>query len=160
MTQLRVAMPGIIQSFNSTEQTVTVQPAIKENIIKADQTRETVNLPLLLDVPIVLPRAGNFVLTIPPKQGDECLIVFSDRCIDAWWSNGGVQPQLEKRYHDLSDAFCILGIYSQPNRVSNYSLDASEWRTLDGNTKISLKKDEINIISKSIKMNGVDVTPK
>lgn len=153
-SDLRVAMPGIIQSFNSEEQTVTVQPALRENVIQSDYSKEWTQLPLLLDVPIVIPRAGDFVLTMVPKQGDECLIIFGDMCYDAWWSYGGIQNQIEARRHDLSDAMAILGVYSQPNIISNYSTTSAQLRSIEGNTIIDIKDSAISIKSPSITITG------
>lgn len=153
---IRVAMPGIIQSFNVEEQTVTVQPAIRENINNPDYTSQWVQLPLLLDVPVIFPKAGEYVLTFPIRVGDECLIIFLDMCYDAWWSNGGIQNQIEKRRHDLSDAVCIPGLYSQPNKISNYSTDSCQLRNLEGTACIELKDNNINLVANSVKINGID----
>lgn len=152
-SSIRVTIPGIIQSFDATTQTCTIQPCIRENVTNSDYSATWTNLSLLLDVPIVIPRAGNFAITLPIKQGDECLVVFSDMCIDGWWSLGGIQNQLEKRRHDLSDAFAILGTYSQPNRITNYSTDSAQLRNLNGTQCIELKDDEINIVG-NLKING------
>lgn len=157
---LRVAMPGIIQTFNADEQTVTVKMALREQIIQPDQSKIWTDIPLLLDVPIVIPQSNDVALTLPIIQGTECLVVFGDMCIDAWFSYGGIQNQIEKRRHDLSDGFAIIGIKSQPKVIPNYSTDAAELRTISGNTKISLKENEININATTIKMNGIDITPK
>lgn len=154
---LRVAIPGIIQAFDPVTQTATVQVALREKINNMNLSQEWVNIPPLLDVPISIPRAGGFVLTMPVQKGDECLIIFADMCIDAWFSNGGVQNQLEKRRHDLSDSFCILGTCSQPNVVPNYSTTATELRTVDGNTKISLQPGEIDFVASVIKKNGTPI---
>jgi hypothetical protein len=151
---LRVAIPGIIQSFNAIEQTVTVKPALREKIRNLDLSEEWVELPLLVDVPIVLPRAGGFILTMPIQQGDECLIIFADMCIDAWFSNSGLQNQIEKRRHDLSDAFAVLGAWSQPRVIENYAIDAVQLRTEDGTAYIQLKHDEIDLVASVIKKNG------
>lgn len=153
---LRVACPGIIQGFNEKEQTVTVQPAIREHLRKEDSSKEWANLPLLLDVPICFPRAGGYALTMPIKKGDECLVIFLDSCIDAWWSYGNIQNQIEKRRHDLSDAVAILGIWSQPNVLPNYSTDSCQLRNNDGAAYIELKDKNINMFADSIKINGID----
>lgn len=153
---LRVACPGIIQNFNPTEQTVTVQLTLREEISDYDYNKQWVDIPLLLDVPIVIPRAGGYCMTMPIKQGDECLVVFGDMCIDAWWELGGIQNQLEKRRHDLSDGFAILGVWSQPRTLKNYSTDSCQIRNDNGTSYIELKDDEINLVSKSVKINGVD----
>lgn len=151
---LRVAIPGIIDSFDAATQTVTVQPTIREKIQKEDGSQEWIALPLLVDVPIVLPRAGNFILTMPITKGDECLVMFSDLCIDAWFSNGGIQNQIEKRRHDLSDGFAILGCYSQPNVIPNYSTTSAQLRNEAGTAYIELKDAQINLVAASVKINN------
>lgn len=153
---LRVACPGIIQSFNAEEQTVTVQLALREEVKDYDYNKHWTDMPLLLDVPLVLPRAGGYCITMPVKRGDECLVIFADMCIDAWWQNGGIQNQVEKRRHDLSDGFAILGIWSQPKRVKNYSEDSCQIRNEKGTSMIALKDDEININATVVKINGID----
>ncbi|WP_243447693.1 Gp138 family membrane-puncturing spike protein [Clostridium tetani] len=147
---LRVACPGIIQSFNKEEQTVTVQLAIRELISKEDLTQDWVNIPILLDVPIVIPRAGGYCLTMPIQEGDECLVLFGDMCIDAWFTYGGIQNQMEKRRHDLSDGFAILGVWSQPNRIENYSTNSCQLRNKKGTAYIELKDDDINIMANKV----------
>lgn len=152
--QIRVAIPGIIQAFDPIAQTVTVQPAIRERIQQPDLTAQWMSIPLLVDVPIVTPRAGGFALTLPIRSGDECLVVFGDMCMDAWWQNGGVQNQAEKRRHDLSDGFAILGPWSQPRVLPNYSTTAAQLRTDDGTTYISLQPGEIDLVAATVKVNG------
>ncbi|ECF1874404.1 translation initiation factor IF-2, partial [Salmonella enterica subsp. enterica serovar Javiana] len=61
-----------------------------------------------------------------------CLVIFSDRCIDFWWQNGGVQEPVDDRVHDLSDAFCIVGPQSQAQKISGISTSAAQLRTDDG----------------------------
>lgn len=154
---LRVAAPGIIQSFDPVTQTATVQVAIREKVVGSDLTTAWVEIPLLLDVPVMMPRAGGFVMTFPVKQGDECLVLFSDMCIDAWFSSGGIQNQMERRRHDLSDGIAILGLWSQPNKLSNFSTTAAQLRTVDGSAYISLQHNEIDLVAATVKRNGVPI---
>lgn len=84
---LRCCAPGIITSFDSTKQTVKVQLAVKDLIIinkKKGGELQSIPIPVLGDVPIIVPRAGGFSVTLPIKEGDECLVFFSDSCIDSW----------------------------------------------------------------------------
>lgn len=143
--KLRVSMPGIIEEFNAENQTATVRPAIREKIIVNGEAH-MMQLPLLLDVPAVFPRAGGFYLTFPVKPGDECLVVFGDMCIDGWWQSGGVQNQMETRRHDLSDGFAILGVGSVPEAVPDYSEDSVQLRNEDNDTHVEITEDkDINI---------------
>lgn len=137
---IRVAVPGIIQNFDAKEQTVRVQPAIREVVTGSDYTPAFIALPELLDVPVVLPRAGDYVITLPIRPGDECLVIFADQCIDAWWQSGGVQNQMDRRRHDLSDGFAILGVWSQPRRLNHY--DSDGLKLLNTKTGSSMILDE------------------
>lgn len=110
------AIPGIVQSVNLTAMTCVVQPALQAILYDQNGVEQQVNLPQLLDVPIVFPGAGGFSVTFPMAAGDEVLVVFSSRCIDGWWLNGGYLNQtMEARMHDLSDGFAIPGPKSQPH---------------------------------------------
>ena len=110
--RLRCACPGIVQEWNSATQTVSVKLAIKE-VLSIEGVETETEIPMLVDVPVVMPRAGGFCLLMVPQAGDECLVVFSDLCIDAWYQSGGIQSQAERRRHDLSDGFAIMGCWSQ-----------------------------------------------
>lgn len=155
---LRVALPCVVNSFDSVKMTITARPCISEKI-NVTTNRVPVStdtsLPLLLDVPILLPGAGNYVLTMPIQPGDECLVVFADMCIDSWWANGGVnQPQADKRRHDLSDGFAIMRTWSQPKVISAYSTTSAELRSLDGTVKISLSATELDITAPKVVITG------
>lgn len=145
---LRVAMPGMIKSFNAEKQTATVQPAITENIKIGAEAAQPKELPLLQDVPVHYLRAGIYSITIPVKEGDECLVVFGDSCIDGWWQSGGIQDQMETRRHDLSDAFAIVGLTSVPRALEEYSVDSIRIRNEDNDTFIDLKEELITIESR------------
>ena len=140
LANTRVAVPGIVVSFNSQNQTAVIQPALKESI-----NGESVQLPQLLDVPVQFPRAGGYCLTLPVKAGDECLVVFADMCIDGWWQSGGVQSQTEKRRHDLSDAIAIMGITSVPKAVSDYSGNTLQVRNESGEAYLEISGNTITI---------------
>ena len=142
---LWTAIPGIIQSFDPVALTCEVQPAIKGRQREADGTVKLVDLPLLLDCPVVFPHAGSCSLTFPIKAGDECLVVFACRGIDFWWQNGGIQPPPEPRMHDLSDGFVIPGPYSQPKKIANVSTEAVQLRSDDGQAFVEINPTTHNI---------------
>lgn len=157
VNNVRVAMPGIIQSFDATEQTVTVQCAIREKI-NMDGNLSWQEIPLLLDVPIIFPRAGNYILTMPIQAGDECLVVFGDSCMDAWWQSGGVQNQIDCRRHDLSDGYAIVGLYSQPRRITNYSTNTAQLRNISGSAYVELSGNNVNIVGGNVTISATKVT--
>jgi len=146
---LWTALPGIVQSFNPGAMTCVVQPSISLQARASDGTTSPINLPLLLDCPVVFPSGGGATLTFPIKAGDECLVVFSSRCIDGWWQQGGVQGQTRMRMHDLSDGFVLVGPRSQPRVLSSVSTTTVQLRSDDGSAFIELNPTSHQIHAKT-----------
>ncbi|MGC4125008.1 Gp138 family membrane-puncturing spike protein [Enterobacter sp.] len=158
-SQIRVALPGIIQSFDPDAVTAVVQPAVRYVEIDNDGNRSTKPYPLLVDVPVVFPTAGGVTFTLPVNPGDECELKFQDRCIDFFWQNGGVQEPVDDRIHDLSDAICSVGQISQSSKIKNVSTTSAQLRSLDGSTYIDLDPETKKI--KIVAPGGLDVeTPE
>lgn len=152
---IHTALPGIIQSFDAARMTCSVQPSVRGAIVQPNGQAVAVDMPLLVDCPVVFPGGGGYILTYPLKAGDECLVVFSERCIDAWWQSGGVQAAAEYRLHDLSDGFVIPGPRSQPHVVTGgVGMTGAELRTDSGTTVLRLKGNQVELIAPG----GVTVT--
>lgn len=146
---LWTALPGIVQSFDPVAMTCQVQPAIQGKVRAEDGTITLVNMPMLLDCPVVFPHGGGCSMTFPIKPGDECLVVFSSRAIDLWWQSGGVQPPVEMRMHDLSDGFVLVGAYSQTKVLPNVSTQAVQLRSDDGQAFFELNPENHNFTLKT-----------
>lgn len=149
-SRLWTAMPGIVQDYDPATQTVTVQGAIQAQLMDRETGKwSSATLPLFGKVPVAWPGGGGFQLTFPLAQGDEGIVVFGKNCIDAWWQNGGVQPQIEVRQHDLSDAMFIPGLRSVPRvSVPPPSTTAVQLRSDDGATHIEIAPGGIiNIVA-------------
>ena len=155
---LRVSSPAIIDSFNPQTQTCTAKIAITERIFAADgQSYTDEKIPLCHDVPVMMFRGGGFSITTPPKQGDECLLVFTDACFNYWYARGGIQGQQRRRRHDLSDAIAILGLWSQPNVLANLSATSLQIRSDDGQTVIDLANGAVTITAANVTVTGQNV---
>jgi phage baseplate assembly protein gpV len=151
------ALPGIIQSFNPMAMTCTVKPAVLIPL-KDPETADIsqVEIPVLLDVPVIYPSGGGFTLTFPIKNGDECLVIFSSRCIDTWWQNGGYKNQLPLlRMNDLSDGFALIGPRSQVRTLPNVSSATTQLRSDDGACYVELENTHVvNIVAPG----GINIT--
>lgn len=143
--QVWTAMPAIVESFDAAKQTCTLQIAIQSKQYNKDGTSKDVNIPLLVDVPVYRLRGGGFAATVPIIKGDEGLVVMSSRCMDAWWQNGGIQPQFEQRMHDLSDGFFLPGFNSQTKNLATYCTDGAQIRNDAGDVTATIKVDEIDL---------------
>jgi hypothetical protein len=164
--RLWTAMPAIVQAYSPNEMTVTLVVAIAEPMRSIDGTTITqVQLPQLIHCPVLFPSGGGFTLTFPLKAGDEGLVVFANRCIDAWWANGPAaapntsynpstgqtlqaQPQQEYRMHDLSDGFFIPKCFSQPKVITNPSTTSTQLRSDDGQAYFEVAANHaVNVIT-------------
>lgn len=115
---LRCCIPGVIQQYDPKTNTASIQPAIREEIVNEDNTVQYMNLPILVNVPIIFPSCSIGSIKMLLKQGDECLVLFSDLSIDNFWKYANVQNPIEVRRHDLSDGIAIPCVLSQPNTKS------------------------------------------
>lgn len=147
LVNLWTALPCIVQSYDAVKGTCVLQAAIQAKVRDAQGVETWVNLPPLVDVPVVYPSGGQFVITFPIAAGDEALCIFASRCIDNWWLQGGAQnTQAEFRLHDLSDGFAIIGPRSQPRKLTAVSTTTTQIRTVDGTAYIELTTDgKINL---------------
>lgn len=153
------SLVGIVQAFHPDRMTCDVQVSIKfQQLLSSpapgSQNPVWITMSVIPDVPIVFMGGGGFALTFTPKLGDECLVVFSSRCIDGWWEKGGIQLQPVLRHHSLSDGFCIIGPRSLPNVLEDISPNA-QLRTVDGSAYIELTSaGKVNIVAPG----GVKIT--
>ncbi len=155
---LWTAMPGIVTKVNLSAVTCEVQPAIQGTTEDEQGVVRNVNYPLLVDVPIVFPSAGGFLLTLPIAVGDEVLVVFASRCIDAWWQSGGsVNRPMEARMHDLSDGFALPGPFSQPKTtgLGAISSTGAQLRNKVGTSYVEIAADgKIKLVGSEIDITG------
>ena len=134
---------GTIVDFDPVNRTATVSIAFKRSLsipVKNDAGAEVteVEYPKLYDCPVMSLQGGGGILTFPIEAGDECIVLFSDSNIDAWYENGGEEALVpyDGRRHDLSDGIAIVGINSLANPV-DLTLPVEEVALNYGGAKIS-----------------------
>lgn len=132
------SMPARVVNYDAQKQTISAQPTIKAYVLQKDGTSKAVDYPVIPDIPVQFPGSGGQTMTFPVKAGDECLLNFCSRSQDSWQQSGGVQAPMDTGMNNLSNAFAMLGFRSNPRALTNVSTDATEVRSDDGNTKISL----------------------
>lgn len=94
-SSLHCALPGVVKTYDSTNQCADIQIAVK--------SRSGVEYPLLSAVPVFMP------VSFTVNAGDWCLVIFSDVDLDRWLSSGEQEVPPSKRMHSLSDGFAFVG---------------------------------------------------
>ena len=141
LNNVHTCCPGVVDSFNPSTMTVEVVPALRKLYFPDGEAGVWMDLPMLVDVPVVVLSGGGFAITFPIQQGDECLLLFSERAIDNWHESGNVSELAHARAHSLSDAFALVGVRSKPNVVTNYNTEEMEIRSKDGQTRIRMNAE-------------------
>lgn len=154
-SKLYTSMPCIVAE-DSDGHTLKLQPAIKAVQLMPDGTSKYVDLPELLDVPVMFAGGGKQVMTHPIKKGDEVNAVFSARAMSAWHQSGGTQPPSSADMHGLSHAVAQPGLRSDPRKLEKYSPDSAQFRTLDGNGVVDVADGSVGMNRKGTKTHLVD----
>lgn len=151
LKEVHTCLPAVVTSTDRmNEQLIDCQLTIKRKL-----AGQLVLLPLLVNVPIRYFKSSTFSVTFPIEIGDHVMIIFSERSIDTWLTQGGLQAPFDVRRHALSDAFAIPMMYPQTDIVPNFDTDNLQIKTNSGNTKITVDRNEgIDIFSTG----NVDVT--
>lgn len=152
--QLRVMLPGYIKQFIPNTQRCVIKPGIRLKVTQGEEVTY-LDLPELHEVPIMLPWAmgTGLYLTLPIKENDPCMVIFSDRSIEEFLKTSkesnpiGVTDQdiTTPRMHHLSDGICIPGLITDQAQIPQYSTSAIEIRDLTRTVYFSLNTSGITM---------------
>lgn len=107
---LRVALPGRVETYDATTQSCSVQLLVYDGVNDETGTRKPEKLPVITSVPVCFPGSGGSSITWPLKAGDTVLVVFASSSIDRWLALGGEVDPIDDRRHHISDAIAIPGL--------------------------------------------------
>jgi hypothetical protein len=108
MGAVHTCMPGQIETYDYKTAKADVLPLINRSY----DDGSVIRMPVIMNVPIVWPRTSAGAITFPLQRGDGVLILFSERSIDEWLTNGKQVTPLDTRQYDLSDAIAIPGCFA------------------------------------------------
>jgi len=137
---LRVAMPAEIVDYDVEKQLATVKPLLKTKY----RDGKVVDMPQIFNVPVAHPRAGDAYVHMPVKKGNTCMVVFSDRSMDKWITNGGSVDPDDVRQHHLSDAIAYPGLYSQAENMQVANGDDLILMNKSGEAKMEIRLKKNN----------------
>lgn len=143
LADLHVSLPGRVERYDPQTKLADVKPLIKATVVDDEDNEAKVSLPVIPNVPVLFQGAGGFRVSFPVKQGDTVLLVFAERSIDRWISQGGEVDPIDLRQHALADAIAIPGL----NDMSRAWSDAGDHMTAgkDGGAQIHFKADVIEL---------------
>ena len=106
---LKVCLPASVSVVSGVQQ-VDVQPSIQ---VRYAGQADPVDMPVIQNVPVLMPMGQNYAVKLPIAEGDQGLLLFSDRSLDVW-SSGTPGDQTvdcgDTRTHHISDAIFVPGL--------------------------------------------------
>ena len=137
MKDVGTSIPGHFITFDPATQLAQIQIGVQ----RVDVNGETFEPSPLIECPVAFMGGSEYFIEHQIDEGDECLIVFSQRCIDGWVNTGGIANNPIMRFHDFSDAAILPGLRSQPNAIQSFENNGVRLRNKAGDKFIWLKND-------------------
>jgi hypothetical protein len=97
---------GKITKFDKTTQSAEIEIQCKRRISET----QIIDYPPLVDCPVFFLQGGGAYLEMPVQINDYCLVLFSDRDIDIWFSSGNKREPNTRRKHNISDGIALVGL--------------------------------------------------
>ena len=153
-------LPGRIVSFDETKQTATVQICVEHVSHSSDDQHTLVLREPIENVPVHVLGGGGWHITMPIKEGDTCILFFSQVGYDHWFYEdkdtagklaGLPKPWLNRKF-DEDDGYALVGLNTLPRAIASYDPDKSQWRNSDATQVISLNDDDSISIDSSVKV--------
>ncbi len=113
LTEVHVSMPCRVVSYDSSKQTVTVQPLFKTKRKNSAGVKTVTKAQSIQNVPVAFPRCAGGWITFPLAADDVGMVVFAERSLNDWMkSTAGqeVEPS-EDTMHPLNGAWFLPGGY-------------------------------------------------
>lgn len=145
--QINTMIPGKIHKFYHERMRADVIILAKQKL-----EGEEVEIPIILECPVIFPRVRDFYIRVPYKPGDVVYVGFSKHALDELLINGTSNGTKFNRMFSLDDAVVIGGLATEtdssinPNFVDDIVLESTKSGTLikitpDGNIDIDKAKD-------------------
>lgn len=110
---------GRIQTFYPETQTADIEIMQVET-----QYNEFYNLPILVNVPVIVYGGINQGITLGDLTGVHCLLIFMDKNISSYLETGEIYTPETERMHDYTDCIALTTFKNNTNPISNYDNEA------------------------------------
>ena len=145
-----ICLAGRIVEYFPATQTATVKLSEDRTYSTPQSDDVQTGHPLLHDVPVYTSGGGTWHITFPIKEGDTCLMHFSQSGYDHWLfkdedsagknTDGHPMPWTKRKFN-CDDGFAQVGWNNIPRAIPEYSGTDAEFRNQDRNQRVTLLED-------------------
>lgn len=147
-----VARPAKVTAYDVVTNTVVAKPMVKRSLYSlSDRERSYEDLPEIPFVPVLWPRAGSMVLTLPLAVGDPVLLLFCDVSLAEWRESGELSEPADARRHSIGWPVALPGLFPDVSPMSSAGPDVAARTTAavfgehGGTARIEVKAGEIKL---------------
>lgn len=154
---IHTALPGQVESYDANTRRAVIQPLIKLVVQPDDPTQpaNSIERSILVNVPVIHPLAGGLYVQLPVKQGDQGMILFSERGLTEFKQSGRMaMPDRTRMFDDA--VFLPVDFGHQP--VSVVDSDAVVVQSVDGSTSVAVKPGAVTITASNVEINSSTTT--
>jgi len=145
IADLNTCLPGtIIKIDDFKKRKISVKPELKKVYLDG----ETLEPPIIENVPLKFTGSSKAILHFPIEVGDSVILIFSQRSLDNWLSKGELTTPGDNRKFDLSDTFAIPGVISF--KTAHSLIKSNQTVTLSTGTKKLTINNQIEDFAKLI----------
>ena len=110
MLGVHTALPAVVVKYDEKTHRAQVKPSVP--LLMANGVQ--VELPELLDVPVMFPAAASFDLEFPLDKDDPVMLVFQEQDIAAWKAGDKAPKSAAASRFNLDGAIALPGMFSRP----------------------------------------------
>lgn len=110
LSSVHTSLPGKVVEYDETKHRAKVKPITRLLMSNGVQ----IELPELLDVPVIFPSAKSFDLEFPLDKDDGVLLVFQELDISEWKSDEKTPTASTSSRFNLDSAIAIPGMFAKP----------------------------------------------
>lgn len=168
LLRVHTSMPAKIDKYDSSKQTADVKPLLKLPALQPDGSIKQQSLPVLTNIPVEFPGAGDFRIVWPLKRGNTGVLTFAESSLDDWFENGKEIDASDLRRFHLSDGIFRPGLNSKNKAWQDAAGDfitlgkdseAAEWVALANKVKDRLDSLASSYNAHTHTVSGLSVTP-
>lgn len=145
---IHTSVPAIITNVNYSEQTLDAQISVNP-IATIGGSEKILKYPELRSIPFYTIQNSDFFITIPPKIGDTCLLIFCERNCDQFWNTGEVSAPIyaKRRKHNINDSVALVGWNPTKKKIPNYQNNEIEIRNKQRTLLVGMNDKRIQIVA-------------
>lgn len=116
---VHTSIPAKVLSFDPVANTVDVELATQDAVVDPrTKERSYEPHPQIGGVPVIWPRGGGYVMTLPLAEGDFVWLMFSEQALGEWRTTGNLSRPVDARRHSIGYPYALPGAFPDVRPLS------------------------------------------